>query len=87
MNIFITGVAGFIGSNLAEFFLEQGHIVFGCDNFIGGSRSNIANFKRNFNFFDADIRNLHQITSCLQNVDAVIHLAAISSIQTSLEKP
>ena len=45
MNIFITGIAGCLGSNLADRFLEMGHTVSGIDNFATGSEDYIANQK------------------------------------------
>ena len=41
MKIFISGVAGFLGSHLADSFIEEGHDVFGCDNLIGGYLDNV----------------------------------------------
>ena len=41
MNIFISGVAGFLGSHLAEQLIEKGHKVIGCDNLIGGYIDNV----------------------------------------------
>ena len=46
MHIFITGIAGFLGSNLAEFYLKKNYKVSGCDNLVGGDLSNI-NLKKN----------------------------------------
>ena len=41
MNIFITGVAGFLGANLADFYIKKGFHVSGCDNLVGGDLDNV----------------------------------------------
>ena len=41
MHIFITGVAGFLGANLAKFYIKKGFKVSGCDNLVGGSLDNV----------------------------------------------
>ena len=60
--ILITGGAGFIGSNLCEYFLLKGYFVVCLDNFSTGHRHAIADFlgNENFKLIDGDIRNLEQ---------------------------
>ena len=57
MKIFITGIAGFLGSHLADKLLEQGHEVSGCDNLIGGYLENVpsgAEFSSRCNLFKSN---------------------------------
>ena len=48
MKIFITGIAGFLGANLAEYYLSKKYKVSGCDNLIGGTLDNVDVSKINF---------------------------------------
>lgn len=76
MKIGITGVAGFVGSNLAKTLLAAGHEVVGIDNFSYGKASHIAPFKDNnhFQFMEGDIRN-YDILNLLK-ADVWVHLAS-----------
>ena len=77
MNILITGVAGFIGSHLAEFLLEKGHRVIGMDNLLTGSTSNIAGIRNpKFTFIDYDVTNYLFVDEPL---DYVLHFASPAS--------
>lgn len=71
--IFITGIAGFLGSHLADRMLELGHEVSGCDNLLGGYRDNIS---KGIKFYKADARDLKKMTKLLKGVDIVFHCAA-----------
>ncbi len=74
MNIFITGICGFIGSNLAEYYLNKKYKVAGCDNLIGGYLENINSKK--ITFHKADCEKLEDMKKIIKNVDVVIHTAA-----------
>jgi UDP-glucose 4-epimerase len=78
MKIFITGVAGFIGSNLARALLEKGYEVAGLDNLSQGYLLNMEEFQENprFTFFKDDIRDEAAMTHAAQDCDVVVHLAA-----------
>jgi len=74
MKIFITGIAGFLGANLAEYYLKKKFKVSGCDNLIGGTLDNID--KNKVNFFKADCENLDEMSKIIHDVDVVVHAAA-----------
>jgi UDP-glucose 4-epimerase len=74
MHIFITGIAGFLGSNLAEFYSKKNFKVSGCDNLVGGSLDNIN--QKKINFFKADCENFEMMKKIIKNVDVVCHAAA-----------
>lgn len=78
MRIVITGVAGFLGSHLCDRLLVEGHKVVGLDNFITGSKENIAHLMGydNFTFYKHDISNYIYIAG---KVDAVLHFASPAS--------
>lgn len=85
----ITGGAGFIGSNLCEALLEMGYYVKCLDNLSTGHRSNIEPFldHPNFEFIEADIRDLDACNKACHNVDYVLHQAAWGSVPRSIEMP
>ncbi|MEJ5339314.1 MAG: UDP-glucuronic acid decarboxylase family protein [Aquificaceae bacterium] len=78
MRVLITGVAGFIGSHLAERFLREGFFVIGMDNFLTGSPDNIAHLfeNRNFHFIHYNVVNYLYVEG---SVDLVVHLACPAS--------
>ena len=89
MEILITGAAGFIGSNLVEFFLNEGYKVIGLDNLSTGYKKNIDEFLKhpNFNFVEGDIRNFTDCLKVTSNVKTVLHQAALGSVPRSINDP
>jgi len=91
----ITGVAGFIGSNLLEALLRLNQKVTGLDNFSTGYRHNLEQVEelvgpeawRNFTFIEGDIRRLEDCVDACKNVDYVLHEAALGSVPRSIEDP
>ena len=73
MHLFITGIAGFLGSNLADHFIKRGHKVSGCDNLVGGDKSFVP---KQAKFYKIDCENLNEMTNALKNIDVVCHAAA-----------
>ncbi len=87
--ILVTGSAGFIGSNLCETLLDMGTKVRGLDNFSTGHRKNLKNFKTNpsFEFIEGDIRDAETCRKACENVDYILHEAALGSVPRSLKDP
>ena len=86
--ILITGGAGFIGSNLCEYFLKHNEVV--ClDNFSTGYHHNIQSFLSNPNFtlIEGDIRNFQICENAILGVDYVLHQAALGSVPRSINDP
>jgi UDP-N-acetylglucosamine/UDP-N-acetylgalactosamine 4-epimerase len=91
----VTGVAGFIGSNLLQQLLITGQRVVGLDNFVTGHRRNLVDVERTvgpvawgrFQLMEGDIRDPDVCQRALAGVDAVLHQAALGSVPLSLERP
>ena len=84
MHIFITGIAGFLGSNLANYYLSKGYKVSGLDNMIGGD---ILNVNQKVNFYKLDCENYDEIKKILKGVDVVVHAAAFAHEGLSVFSP
>lgn len=89
MKILITGGAGFIGSNLTEYFLNKGYFVRCLDNFATGYRHNIEEFLSNPNYelLEGDIRDLETCHAAVKGMDYVLHQAALGSVPRSINDP
>lgn len=87
--ILVTGGAGFIGSNLCEALLEKGNKVICLDNFATGKRENIKEFldDPNFILIEGDIRKLEDCLNATNDVDYVLHQAALGSVPRSIKDP
>lgn len=87
--ILITGGAGFIGSNLTEYFLGLGYKVVCLDNFATGHRHNLKDFSNNpdFKLVEGDIRNMSDCVLAVQGADYVLHQAALGSVPRSIKDP
>lgn len=91
----VTGVAGFIGSNLLETLLKLNQRVIGLDNFATGHRHNLEQVRalvtsqqwEHFSFIEGDIRNLEDCRKACKGVEYVLHQAALGSVPRSLEDP
>ena len=87
--VLVTGGAGFIGSNLCETLLFNNIKTVCLDNFSTGKRENIEPFlsDTNFKFIEGDIRNLEDCHKACQNVDFILHQAALGSVPRSISDP
>lgn len=87
--ILITGGAGFIGSNLCEHFLAKGYHVVCMDNLSTGSFKNIKEFinSSDFEFIEADIRDLNACRTAVKGCSYVLHQAALGSVPRSINDP
>lgn len=91
----VTGVAGFIGSNLLEALLKLNQKVIGLDNFATGHQKNIDEVKSSvteeqwqaFTFVEGDIRDPDTCVQVVQGVDHVLHQAALGSVPRSIKDP
>jgi UDP-N-acetylglucosamine 4-epimerase len=91
----VTGVAGFIGSNLLEMLLAQGQSVVGFDNFTTGHRANLdavlaaagADGAARFRLIEGDLRGADVLAQACHGVDVILHQAAQVSVPASIEDP
>lgn len=86
MKVLITGGAGFIGSHLVEHLLATGASVRVLDNLSTGKRANLPAHAR-LDFIQGDVCDQNLVTESVRGMDAIVHLAAIASVQASIDDP
>lgn len=84
MKVFVSGVAGFLGSHLADAFNRSGDQVVGCDNMIGGD---LHNLPEGIDFQEADCGDIDKVKKMTAGVDLVYHCAAIATEGLSVFSP
>jgi UDP-N-acetylglucosamine/UDP-N-acetylgalactosamine 4-epimerase len=89
MKVLISGGAGFIGSNLCEYFIMQGNQVVCLDNFATGHKYNLDAVINhpNFTLMEGDIRDFNTCHQACNGVDYVLHQAALGSVPRSINDP
>lgn len=89
MRYFITGAAGFIGSNLTDRLLHEGHEVIGLDNFSTGLHEFLTEAKKSprFTLIQDDLLNRDAITTAMKNIDTIFHLAANADVRFGTNHP
>lgn len=87
--VFITGGAGFIGSNLAKHLLEHNYAVSIADNLSSGKLQNISDlfYYPQFSFLQTDVSEMENIREFVENADIIIHLAAKVGVMQSISNP
>lgn len=87
--ILITGGAGFIGSNLCDYFISKGYKITCLDNFSTGFKHNIEHLlgHPNFELIEGDIRDLETCKKSVENKDYILHQAALGSVPRSINDP
>jgi len=84
LKVLITGIAGFMGSHLADQLIREGHEVVGIDNLVGGYRENIP---KDSVFYEADLLELDSIRPFFKQVDVVVHTACTAYEGLSVFSP
>ena len=87
MKFVVTGGAGFIGSHLSKFLVDNNHEVMIIDNLERGSLENIADIKNDVEFHKIDISNYDEVESVINSPDGIFHQAALASVPTSFKEP
>ena len=89
MNVFITGAAGFLGSHLVKYHIEQGDHVWGIDSFLSGHASNLAAYADHplFRFDKANILDWDGLSEAVMWADRIYHMAAVIGQKLVLHRP
>lgn len=87
MHILVTGGAGFIGSHLVRWLVEQNHQVRVLDNLSSGDVSLLGPARNAVDLIEGDIRDFETVTAAAQGAELIFHLAAMVSVNESIEQP
>jgi len=86
-NYLVTGGAGFIGSNIAEALVAAGHDVRVLDNLSTGKLENMDSFRDRIEFIQGDLTIADDVARAVQDIEVIIHQAALASVPMSIESP
>lgn len=86
-NYLVTGGCGFIGSNIVERLVKEGESVRILDDLSSGRLKNIANLADNVDLVQGDLRDADAVARAVEDIDYILHQAALPSVQRSLENP
>ena len=84
MNVLVTGVAGFMGSHLADEFIKRGHRVVGIDNLVGGYYENVPDAVE---FYEKDLGDFNAVANHFEGIDLVVHTACTAYEGLSVFSP
>jgi nucleoside-diphosphate-sugar epimerase len=87
VRVLVTGGAGFIGSHLVRWLVQENHVVRVLDNLSTGRRALLGPAEGAIELIEGDIRDLEAVQSAVAEVDLVFHLAAMVSVEQSVEQP
>jgi UDP-glucose 4-epimerase len=87
MNVLVTGGAGFIGSHLVGLLLSNGHTVTVLDDLSTGKRENLQTTGSGLHLHVGDVADPNALEMALRGQDAVVHLAAVASVEASVRDP
>lgn len=86
-NFLVTGGAGFIGSNIVERLVNEGHAVRVLDDLSSGKRENLAPFGDKVELIKGDLRDPDAVKRAVDDIEIILHQAALPSVQRSVENP
>lgn len=87
MKVLVTGGAGFIGSHMTERLVRDGHSVTVLDDLSTGRLTNLRQVATDVEFLEGDVADARAVDRAVAGCDAVMHLAAVASVQASVEDP